>query len=215
MAKKTWTKELLIEAVQKSQNYSDVARYLNLSINGNTTKTLKKAIYEYNLDINHFQKTKPTKHKLLSNFLIENSTFKGTGQQLKKRLLRENLIKDECILCHLTTNWNGKSLVLQLDHINGVHNDNRLENLRILCPNCHSQTETFSGKRFKKHKTVNKKESFTDLQLSSHIKKRKVKNRPTKNELDALVKEKGYAAVGKIYNVSDNTIRKWLKAYGG
>jgi hypothetical protein len=47
-------------------------------------------------------------------------------------------------------NWNNKGLVLQLDHINGVHNDNRVENLRILCPNCHSQTDTFCAKNIKK-----------------------------------------------------------------
>lgn len=52
-----------------------------------------------------------------------------------------------CSICGNTGEWNSKKLVLQLDHINGIHNDNRIENLRLLCPNCHSQTDTFCGKR--------------------------------------------------------------------
>lgn len=67
----------------------------------------------------------------------------------KRRVLKENLIDNECSECGLKDTWNGKSIVLVLDHINGVNNDNRIENLRLLCPNCNSQTLTFSGRNVK------------------------------------------------------------------
>lgn len=79
--------------------------------------------------------------------LVENS--KTNRGSLKKRLIKAGLLKTECYECKLGTVWNGKNLVLVIDHINGVHNDNRIENLRLLCPNCNSQTETFSGKNKK------------------------------------------------------------------
>ena len=56
-------------------------------------------------------------------------------------------VKEECVLCGQNNSWNGMKLVLQLDHINGNNKDNRIENLRILCPNCHTQTETFCRSR--------------------------------------------------------------------
>lgn len=63
---------------------------------------------------------------------------------LKNRILKENLIENKCAFCEIENEWQGKPIVLHLDHINGDSFDNRLENLRFLCPNCHSQTETYS-----------------------------------------------------------------------
>jgi hypothetical protein len=65
---------------------------------------------------------------------------------VKRRIVRENLIPYICEECDLRGEWNGKVLVLQLDHRNGINNDNRLENLRFLCPNCHSQQLTYAAK---------------------------------------------------------------------
>lgn len=68
---------------------------------------------------------------------------------VKLAIIRDNLIPYECSICKLKNSWQNKTLVLQLDHINGINNDNRLSNLRFLCPNCHSQTETFCGSNTK------------------------------------------------------------------
>lgn len=64
---------------------------------------------------------------------------------VKNRLLRAGLLQEECSHCGLSE-WRGRKLCIQIDHINGIKNDNRLENLRMLCPNCHSQTETFGAR---------------------------------------------------------------------
>jgi len=65
---------------------------------------------------------------------------------LKRRLIAEKLLEYKCDQCGLDQFWNNKQISLQLDHINGINNDNRIENLRFLCPNCHSQTTNYAGK---------------------------------------------------------------------
>lgn len=83
----------------------------------------------------------------LKDILVENSTYQST--KLKKRLVDEEIKQDRCEICGQGNTWNDKLLVLQLDHINGIHTDNRLENLRIVCPNCHTQTDTFCTRKLK------------------------------------------------------------------
>jgi len=69
--------------------------------------------------------------------------FKYSSNKLRKRLIDELNWKDECKICNQCNIWNGKKLVMHLDHINGDHYDQQEENLRILCPNCHTQTPTY------------------------------------------------------------------------
>ena len=69
--------------------------------------------------------------------------------KLSRRLKKERILEDKCDICDITE-WNGNPIVLQLDHKNGKRTDHRLENLRLLCPNCHSQTENFCGRNKKK-----------------------------------------------------------------
>lgn len=105
-----------------------------------------------NVDTSHFY-TKPhtyTKLYDLDEILVDNSHYTN-AHHLKKRLVSEGRLKYKCDICGNKGEWNGKPLSLQLDHKNGKHLDHRLENLRLLCPNCHSQTDSFSGKNKNKN----------------------------------------------------------------
>lgn len=84
--------------------------------------------------------------QVLNHFGLRNVGSNYSRCHLKKRIITQKLIPYKCGVCPIKDIWNDKPLVLVLDHINGIPNDNRLENLRFLCPNCNSQTETFAGK---------------------------------------------------------------------
>ena len=88
----------------------------------------------------------PKNTKPLVELLI-NGGPRAPSKGLKRRLLKEGLLENRCYLCGLAPEWNGSILVLQLDHINGLSWDWRIKNLRILCPNCHTQTSTYSNKK--------------------------------------------------------------------
>lgn len=93
-----------------------------------------------------FNRPKPTGRKFLLLDDILNNRVSITPNPLRKRILKAGLLKYQCSICLMLPVWCGVTLVLQLDHINGNNKDNRLENLRFLCPNCHSQTPTFVGR---------------------------------------------------------------------
>lgn len=84
----------------------------------------------------------------LDELLVSNRP-QTSRTHLKGRLIKEGLLKEKCSVCGIV-DWMGRPLSLHLDHINGKPKDNRIENLRLICPNCHSQTETYSGKNVKK-----------------------------------------------------------------
>lgn len=80
---------------------------------------------------------------------VENSTY--PRHRLKGRIIKQNLIShDKCAICGISNIWNGKIIPLILDHINGINNDNRLENLRLICSNCDSQLPTYKARNIKK-----------------------------------------------------------------
>lgn len=89
--------------------------------------------------------------KPIEFYLHENSRVSRTN--LKERMISCGILRNKCYICSIGTVWKGKHLVLVLDHVNGINDDYRLENLRLLCPNCNSQTDTFSGRNMK-HREV-------------------------------------------------------------
>jgi len=115
----------------------------------------------------------PQKYKL-EEVLIKNSPV--TRRTLKDYLAKYNVLEYKCAICGNKGEWNGVSLTLQIDHINGIRNDNRKENLRWLCPNCHSQTDTFTGKNKTKKEVVN----FTIEEAIEALKQTENVNQATK-----------------------------------
>lgn len=147
------------QLVKQSSSLREILNHFGFGYGGNSFEILKKRIKEEGIDASHLQITAEKRTAAAINFntipleeiLVENSTYTST-QHLKKRLLKERLLENKCSECDLGPIWNNKPISLQLEHKNGIRNDHRIENLTILCPNCHSQTDTFAGKRFKKSK---------------------------------------------------------------
>ena len=126
------------------------------------------------------------------------------SHRLKLRLIDDGVKSHKCEICELTE-WKGEKIPIELHHIDGNRFNNLFENLQIVCPNCHSQTDNYSGKKNKKVSEVKIKKKSIDR---THL--RKVE-RP---EIDVLLKEIndiGYSGVGRKYGVSDNAVRKWVK----
>jgi hypothetical protein len=163
--------------------------------------------------------------------LVKDSTYSRTS--LKTRLYEAGLKERRCELCGQDENWNGRRIGLIIDHINGVRNDHRLENLRIICPNCAAGLDTHCGRKnrieLEPRSCLRCAKSFMPnypqqrycsracgIRWDRRGRKvpgaRKVE-RPGHSQLLREVQELGYVAVGRKYGVSDNAVRKWMRQY--
>jgi transposase-like protein len=240
-----YTKEFLEEAVKDCYSMSSLLRKIGLKPSGGNHRQLSGRIRQHGVSTEHFTgqgwakgKTAETSEAVRNTtskisypdavVFSENSPLVG-GPRLAKRLKRLGW-EQRCSLCRITM-WQGVPLTLHLDHINGVHNDNRLDNLRFLCPNCHQQTSTWGNTGGKQHKGKlqqqcnncgcphkNPKKYCRKCQsgyLLSHPRKRKLKFTVDKDTLKKEV-EAGvsFTALAKKYGVSDNAIRKRCTSMG-
>lgn len=214
--KANWEKENLEKIISESKSQKEVLEKMGLRAAGSNFSTLKKYIELYELNTSHFIKcynkmaflSKENKIPL-NDILKENSTYNRTG--LKIRLYEDGLKKRKCELCGQGEEWNGKHMSLILDHINGVYNDNRIENLQIVCPNCNATLDTHCGKNTKE-KIKNKIEQKEKNKINSFISRRRVE-RPPFEKLKEEVNKIGLESVGRKYGVSGNAIKKWIKTY--
>ncbi len=155
MKKVNYTKELLEENVKDCYSFCELLRRIGLIPKGGNIRTIRQKLDEFNVDYSHFtgsvwnkDPNNPVyKGKYLPN-LCEHSSLRSA--HVKELLFRMGLKENKCENpeCGLSE-WHGKPIVCELHHINGDSTDNRIENLIILCPNCHSQTENFRSKNRK------------------------------------------------------------------
>ena len=152
MKPRKYTEEQLKKAVNDSFSLAQTLKTLGLIPCGGNYLVIKRAIAFFNLDISHFtgqiwNKGKKTgARQSTENYL--NNNVRISSYKLKKRLISEQIFPLECSSCK-RKKWLGQPIPLELDHINGNSLDNRLENVRLLCPNCHAFTPTYRGKNIK------------------------------------------------------------------
>ena len=161
MKKIKYTKELLEEKIQDCYSFSELCRRLGLKPKGSNPTSLRKKLIEFGIDFSHFtgqawntNPQNPVYQKKYQANLCEYSSLSSAN--VKKLLYRLGLKENKCECCGLTE-WQGKPITCELHHINGNTSDNRIENLIILCPNCHSQTDNFRSKN--RTNTNNKNEA--------------------------------------------------------
>lgn len=225
---KSYTKEELEIAIAKSTSRNQVLRALNL-LTGSFV-ALDKAIKEFNIDISHFKKEDGTsRYKLgfrtdISIYLT--NKVKITSYELKNRLIKENIFPHKCSSCGLSE-WLGGKIPIELDHINGDRYDNSIENLRILCPNCHALTDTYCGKNRKNKILKIPVNQLRYCECGNSIRGTSnkckacafVSNRPpnpkkpTKEIFEKLVQEKSTPEIAKELDVSTTTVVKWRRKY--
>jgi len=240
--KSKYTKEILEPIVRESKSYREVLIALGLKVAGGNHSHLKRIIDSLGLSTEHFygsswnvgrvfEKSRKSPDEYLRYYDRNKSV---NTHKIKTLLIRDGIKKHICEECGLEI-WNDEPIPIELHHINGDRWNNLLENLLILCPNCHAQASNNSGTKNKKKKedklkpvqiekecTVckntflvpkNRKNQKCCSYDCSSIARRSVE-RPAKKELSELIKNNTWTSIGKMFSVSDNAVRKWAKIYG-
>ena len=148
-----YTKEMLSEAAKKCLSWRQLILYFGLKECGGNYQTLKQKCNEFNVDTSHFTGKGWNRigHDSFGNSINLKERFvvhekKIPSSRTKEVLLNHKLKEYKCEICGIS-DWNGKDIILELHHINGNPKDDRLENLQLLCPNCHSQTHTYCKRK--------------------------------------------------------------------
>ncbi len=224
-------------AIASSATYTEALRRLGMRAAGGNFATLRKYADElWRIPTDHFdpgrgyRRSAARRARPLADVTVEASSY--SRAQLKHRLYREGLKLRSCELCGQGEIWKGRRISLILDHVNGVADDHRLHNLRILCPNCAATLDTHCARKNRVDRDparcpgcarqfipANKRRRYcgrscwiADKRGRPNIADRKF-SRPPYAHLVCDVRAMGYWATGRRYGVSDNAIRKWLRQY--
>ena len=214
-----FTKEELTELLKSSTSISEVFKKNDAKISGANYKVLLRECKKRGIESEYLSLAKrgvkmPNVKSNVNifdiygeeNIFCENSNV--SRNSIKRWIIRKNLVEYKC-RCGIEGTWQGKDLILELEHKNGVSNDNRLENIEFLCPNCHSQTKTYSGrniKRAKKNIKIENKKEENEIKRNLLVTERK-------EFLDTLDATK-YGWVKKVQNewsMSHTQIKRWIK----
>lgn len=228
-------------AVKNSSSIAQAINTLGLNATGANHASAKKRIIDLKLDSSHFTGQGHLKGKRnnynslpIEELLVANckSDYRS---HLKKRLLRDGLLINKCTICGNEGIWNNKPITLQMDHINGDNRDNRIDNLRILCPNCHSQTDTFCSRNNKVRTNILPQKSCVECNNVVFYKSERCRScdQSRRKDLGSLnyFVHKGYdfsfedatkmfelskssiSLAAKEFNINRSTVRDTLKKY--
>jgi hypothetical protein len=228
------------EAVASSLCYSEALRKLGLRPAGGNHRVFRRYIDAvWRIPTDHFDPQRARLAHLkrqrpipLDEVLVTGSTYSRT--KLKQRLYQARLKRRHCELCGQGERWRGQPMSLILDHINGVPNDNRIENLRIVCPNCAATLDTHCGRknrmpdsprqcplcnsfffpRYQRQQYCSQRcgQRHGNRRREPKPATRKVV-RPTYERLMDDLTSMSFVAVGRKYGVTDNAVRKWVRWY--
>lgn len=234
----------ICEIIKNSSNLNCVCKALGKRATNNNYTKLRKIIKKYDIDTSHFKfngSKKTRKYIAKEDYFTKDS--KVSSSKIRMKLLEYGLKPHKCEKCGRTTWISGDMeypIPLEAHHIDGDRTNNTLDNLMLICPNCHALTENYCGKNIVKGKTGNdkehyyvtkrekfekkcehcqkvfqtndKKQKFCSKKCTDEHQRRCV--RPSKEELEKLILEKSYKELGRNFGVTDNAIRKWCIRYG-
>jgi len=236
-----FTEDELREAIGAARSWAESLRLLHYRSAGGNWKTLQKYAALWGISTDHFDPDAARREALwkparpLESILVEGSSY--SRNDLKRRLFLEGIKNRECEICGQGEIWRGRRMALILDHINGVPDDNRLDNLRIVCPNCAATFPThcggknrvaplprpclhcgeeffpnFRNQRYCSRACGSRWDRTGVLKGVARPESRRVE-RPPYERLVCELEATSYLAVGRKYGVSDNAIRKWVRQY--